>query len=202
MNARTFQGVKDRSGIDIGVTAGALPDSRLHVVAFGMPTTSEFRSCRLSAFQAGHIPKLARIVRALWPDHQLPPAAPVVVSLMGQAPWRLARRRRRPRLGPVRRKRRRRRGGQLHDSPLVRHQPSSGTVTRHSPRVLQATAVSAAGHSRRTAIAGMPCQEASSPRLPWRRSSWRLRPALAAPRLMSRTVTTRPTCCAQVTAVL
>jgi hypothetical protein len=55
VNARTFQGVKDRSGIDIGVTAGALPDSRLHVVAFGMPTTSEFQSCRLS-FQAGHIP--------------------------------------------------------------------------------------------------------------------------------------------------
>jgi hypothetical protein len=134
------------------------------------------------------------------PDHQRPPAAPVVVSLPGQAPWRLARRRRRPRLGPVRRKRRRRRGAQLHDSPLVRHQPSSGTVTRHSPRVLQATAVSAAGHSRRTAIAGMPCQEASSPRLPWRRSSWRLRTALAALRLMSRTVTTRPTCCAQITA--
>jgi hypothetical protein len=49
VNARPFQGVKDRSGIDIGVTAGALPDSRLHVVAFGMPTTSEFQSCRLSA---------------------------------------------------------------------------------------------------------------------------------------------------------
>jgi hypothetical protein len=72
------------------------------------------------------------------PDHQLPPAAPVVVSLLGQAPWRLARRRRRPRLGPVRRKRRRRRGAQLHDSPFMRHQPSSGTVTRHSPWVLHA----------------------------------------------------------------
>jgi hypothetical protein len=64
VNARTFQGVKDRSGIDTGVTAGALPDSRLHMVAFGMPATSEFRSCRLSA-NGRTYPKLARIVRAL-----------------------------------------------------------------------------------------------------------------------------------------
>jgi len=36
-----------------------------------------------------------------------------------KTPWRLARRRGRPRLGPLRRKRQRRRGAQLHDSPFV-----------------------------------------------------------------------------------
>jgi hypothetical protein len=49
--------------------------------------------------------------------HQLPTAPSVVVGLLGQALWRLAHRRGRPRLGLVRRKRRCRRGTQRSDRP-------------------------------------------------------------------------------------